>query len=354
MLPRPQVKVMTATPDTSRRASPLENDPRSDELSANATVPEAACTDPADLARLVIEGLFGLILSDPHASQRLGLKAMARCDKESTAWYFWTTSRLGAFEAAPRPASPEAEPDSIVLALRYFPDPREAVFTRFAPVEQRARLSSRFDSAGVPGPDSAGQVDSGLFHLGCLRIEPQGANHVGLCLSAQDRCIEYVRGDGQWQACRDVPGLRLALTVLDPLVCALSYLGRQPPALVRAWRRSSLASYIEADAGSSIRPEPSASTWEIELRGLVIPGHAGSAVPAQGATRALEQPVFEYAAEIPPHYAPWPVTPQWWQAAGWQFNAVVESGSQATMPARERGDAAAHTFSGAGDDEHKF
>ena len=66
---------MTATPDTSRRASPLENDPRSDELSANATVPEAACTDPADLARLVIEGLFGLILSDPPYLKTVSAKA---------------------------------------------------------------------------------------------------------------------------------------------------------------------------------------------------------------------------------------------------------------------------------------
>lgn len=345
--------VMTATPDTSHSVSPLQKVQRLDEPSEKVTAPEATHLDPGNLARHVIEGLSGLILANPNAGQRLGLKAIARCPQKSTAWYFSTTSCLGAFEAALLSGSSEGNPN-VRLALRYFPDPREALFTRFAPVEQQARLSPIFDPAGTPRPDSAEQIDPGLFHLGSLVLAAQGANHVGLCLSAQDLWIEHMQKDGVWFANREVPGLRLALTVLDPLVCALSYLGRQPPSLVRAWRRPGFASYIETDIGARSRPEPSASAWEIEVQGLIVPGRTASSSPAQVLTRALEQPVFEYSGEIPPHYAPWPVTPQWWQAAGWQFDPVSEFGGQRARPAHKRDELSAHTFNRTDDDERNF
>lgn len=294
--------------------------------------------DRCDLAHLVIEGLFSLVFPDPHARQRLGLKAISRGRQETMAWALWTTSRLGAFEMALLPGNPESHPDGALLALRYFPDPREAVFARFAPVEQQARLSPLFDATGTPASDSSGQLDPSLFHVGTLAIVPQGANHIGICLSAQDRWSEYMHGDDAgWHARRDVPGLRLALAVLDPLACGLSYLGRQPPTLVRAWRHPGLAWYIEPDGDARSRTAPDASAWEIELHGLLVPGRGGATGGAHVPGRALEQPLFEYAAEIPPHYAPWPISPQWWHAAGWQFDPVGEFCSQCA--AQEHGHA---------------
>jgi hypothetical protein len=318
---------MTASFTIDDHASLLPIDVDSRQLSG-AKMSDEAPLDRCDLAHLVIEGLFSLVFPDPHARQRLGLKAISRSRHETMSWALWTTSRLGAFEMALLPGSPESHPDGALFALRYFPDPREAVFARFAPIEQQTRLSPLFDATGTPATDSSGQLDPSLFHVGTLAIVPQGSNHHGICLSAQDLWNEYTHGDGGWRRRRAVPGLRLALGVLDPLVCGLSYLGRQPPTLVRAWRNPGLAWYIEAGGDAQSRTDPDASAWEIELHGLLVPGRAGVAGRVHVPARALEQPLFEYAAEIPPHYAPWPISPQWWQAAGWQFDPVGEFCSQ--------------------------
>ena len=315
---------MTAPIAIDDRANLLAKKDDDRELSG-VVAPDRPQPDHHDLAHLAIEGLFSLVFSDPRARQRLGLKAISRSGQEAMAWTLWTTSRLGAFEIALLPGSPQSHPDGALFALRYFPDPREAVFAQFAPVEQQARLSPLFDTTGTPKLDSSGQLDPSLFHIGTLVIVAQGANHVGLCLGAQDRWTEHAHGEAGWHTRRDVPGLRLALAVLDPLACGLSCLGRQPPTLVRAWRRPGLAWYIEANGDAQSRADPDASGWEIELHGLRAPGRARAASGAQMPARALEQPLFEHAAEIPPHYAPWPVNPQWWQAAGWQLEPVGES-----------------------------
>lgn len=316
-------------------ASALPQEARAGEatgVAASAVAP----LERGDLAHLVIEGLFSLVFPDPHARQRLGLKAISRGGQDdAAAWFIWTTARLGAFEVALLPGSPAAHPDGALLALRYFPDPREALFARFAPVEQQARLSPLFDATGMPANASAGQLDPSLFHVGTLVIVPQGANRVGLCLSAQDRWVEHLHGEDDWHTRRDVPGLRLALAVLDPLACGLSYLGREPPTLVRAWRRPGLAWYIEADGTARSRSEPDASAWEIELHGLLSPGRAAADGAARTPAPTLEKPLFEHAAEIPPHYAPWPISPHWWQAAGWQFDAVGDFCAHGTGQAHE-------------------
>jgi len=324
-----------------------------DRKQSGVTAPEGAPLDHHDLAHLVIEGLFSLVFPDPHARQRLGLKAISRGRLEAMVWSLWMNSRLGAFEIALLPGSPESHPDGALFALRYFPDPREAVFARFAPVEQQARVSPLFDATGTPEGDSVAELDPSLFHVGTLAIVPQGANHIGLFLSAQDLWSEHAHGAAGWQTRRDVPGLKLALAVLDPLVCGLSYLGRQPPTLVRAWRRPGLAWYIEADGDAQSRAGPDASAWEIELHGLLVPGRAGATGDAPAPARALEQPLFEYAAEIPPHYAPWPVSPQWWQAAGWQFDPVGEFCSHCAGQEHGHEEHSHPAFTRSDDDEFK-
>ena len=287
---------------------------------------EAPALDCHDLAHLVIDGLFGLVFPDPHARRRLGLLAVSRVRQTAMAWYIRTAARRGAFEMALLPGSLESDVNGggALFALRYFPAPQEGVYTRFAPIEQQARRSPLFDPTGTPGLDSAEKLDASLFHVGTLVIVPQGAAHIGVRLIAQDRWVEQEwRGD-DWSMRRDVPGLRLSLGILDPLICALSYLGRRPPMPVRVWRRPGLAWRIEANGGAYSQPEPDASEWEIALDGLVVPGRAGTVdvdLP-ELPSHTTEHPLFEYAAEIPPHYAPWPVSAQWWQAAGWQFDPV--------------------------------
>ncbi|MBL0143213.1 MAG: hypothetical protein IPP91_14185 [Betaproteobacteria bacterium] len=247
---------------------------------------------------------------------------MSRAPQEAMAWYVWTTHRPGALEAALLPGSPESAPGAALLALRYYPDPRELLFSRFAPAEQEARLSPHFDQTGTPALERASELDPSLFHVGTLMIVPQGPHHVGLRMSAQDRWVEQSIGKAGSSVNRDVPGLELALSLLDPLVCGLSYLGRRPPATVRLWRRPGVLWRIESDGQVKSTHDPDLSEWELEHHGLVVPGRADSAGRAPPSPPPAERPLFEHSAETPPRYAPWPVNSQWWQAAGWQFDPV--------------------------------
>jgi len=319
---------MPVTLDIHKHNDPPSSDGSVCVKTEQGALPLEAPLDPRDLAHLVIEGVFGLVFPDPHARLRMGLKAMSRSRNESMAWYIWTTSRLGVFEVALLPGSPELHPDSALLALHYFPDPSESVFARFAPIEQQVRLSPLFDHTGTPEMNSAEQLDPSLFHVGSLVIVPQLGGYIDLHLNAQDRWIEQVRCDEHWQMRRNVPGLRLALAILDPLVCGLSYLGRRPPALVRTWHRPGLVWCIEANGQAQSQYDPEASEWGIDFHALVLPSCAESITPVPMPARVAEKYIFEYASDIPPRHAPWPVNPQWWQAAGWQFDPVGEFCSQ--------------------------
>jgi len=237
-------------------------------------------------------------------------------------WYVWTTHRPGAICLSLLPGHPESHPDGALLALRYFPDPSESLFANFAPIEQQTRLSPLFDHTGTPEMDSAEEIDPSLFYVGTLVIVPQGENYIGLHLSAQDRWIEQVHEGDVWRTRRDVPGLELALTLLDPLVCGLSYLGRHPPVMVRAWRRPGVAWRIASNGQANSCLDPNASEWEIEHHGLVKPGRTGAAGSTPPPETAAEPPLFEHATSTQPRYAPWPINPLWWQAAAWQFDPV--------------------------------
>lgn len=305
---------MASAPETRTRTAP---GPR-----AERGVLRAAALDPRDLAHVVVEGLFGLVFPDPHARLRLGLRAVSRAPHEAVSWYVWTTHRQGAFEAAVLPGSARGLSGSAVLALRYFPDPKESLFARFSPAERQARLSPAFDATGTPGIDGAAGLDPSLFHVATLTLVPLDPDHVALRLNTQDRWLEECRGDDGWHRHRDVPGLELALALLDPLVCGLSYLGRRPPACVRAWRRDGLAWRIGPGGRARARRDPQSSEWQLEHHGLLMPGRAGSPFAPPAPPAAAERPFFEHAGDEPPRHLPWPANPQWWQAAGWQFEPV--------------------------------
>lgn len=321
-------KTMTATFDVHKHDDQLQSDGRVCVQSEQTIVASEVSLDPRDLAHLVIEGVFGLVFPDPHARLRMGLKAIGRARQESMAWYIWTTTRQGVFEVALLPGNPEFFPNGALFALRYFPDPNESIFVRFAPIEQQARLSPLFDHTGTPEEESAEQLDPSLFHIGSLSVVPSTENCIDLHLNAQNRWAEQVRCEENWKLRRNVPGLRLALAILDPLVCGLSYLGRRAPALVRTWHRPGLVWCIEPNGQAYSQLDPEASEWGIDLHGLLLPGCAGSCVPAPMPARVAGQYLFEHAADIPPRHAPWPVNSQWWQAAGWQFEPVGEFCSQ--------------------------
>ena len=276
-----------------------------------------------DLAHLVVDGLFGLVFPDPHARHRLDLRAISRVPGETMTWYIWTQHRPGVSALSLIPNDDQLRPGgSALLSLRYFPNPDESLFAGFSPLEQQVRLSDLFDQTGTPRTEVVGDIDPSLFHIGMLTITAQGDHHLVINLQAQDRWVESVEEKGEWHVRRNVPGLALTLSILDVLVCGLSYLGHRPPATVRVWRRPGVVWYIEPDGSAQSRNDPRIAAWEIEHQGMTLPGCSGAPARPLPPEIMAEPPFFEHAGEMPPRHPPWPINTLWWQAAGWQFEPV--------------------------------
>jgi hypothetical protein len=284
-------------------------------------VEELAPLAPQDLAHAVIEGAFGLVFPDPQARRALGVTAISRAKCASTAWYLWTKHRAGAFEIAQIPGDEQS--GSVLLALRYFPHPSEPLFERFAPAERDCRRSTAFDATGTPRFDEAEQIDPSLFHVGtlALALASSGDDCVALTLYAQDRWTEQVLAGRDWMTRRDVPGIELAFAAIDPLLCALAYLGGRGPGTVRAWQEPGLCWRIGNDGTNEAIEDPRLGAWRIEFGGLALPGLVVRPTTAFVDARSDDsEPVLEIHA-LRAH-TPLPVDRRWWRAARWRFDPV--------------------------------
>lgn len=264
-------------------------------------------TGEHDLAHAIVEGALALVFPDPAARDAIGLRAVSRASHGATAWYLWTRRHRGAFEIA---LLPQGSAGEALLALRYFPDPGEPLFAGFAAVERDARTDGRFDATGTPRRDVAATLDPSLFHVGTLALADDGAT-VALALEAQDRWVEETRVGGRWVSRRDVPGLALAFAVLDPLACALAFLGRRPPASVRARRGPALRWRVDGDAATSA-VDPALAHWRIEARGFLAPGRRDEQPQA-----APPAPACVRDADLM-----FPAIRRWWEAPAWRFAPV--------------------------------
>jgi hypothetical protein len=278
--------------------------------------------DPHDLAHGVIEGAFSLIFPDPQARLQLGLKAVSRAGHGGMAWYVWTTDRAGAYEIALAPGLPDGMTDGALLTLRYFPDPDEPVFHRFAAIERTTRSSSLFDRTGTPAFALAASLDPGLFCIGSLILAPQRDQRFTLRLYAPDRWIEDLPDAAGEIGRRDVPAAELALPLVDAIVGGIVYLGHAAPASLQIWRRPGFVVHLASDDREPSSPDLLITDWEVEWSGLVLPGRAQGFDSAFAAQRSTQQPWFAHAAATPPLATPWPVNALWWQAAQWRFDPV--------------------------------
>jgi hypothetical protein len=285
---------------------------------------EGAPLDPHDFAHAVIDGLFALVLPEPNAPLRLGLRAVSRAPTEDMRWYVWSVDRPGAFELAMECAPSAEASDGVGFTIRYFPALHEPLFARFSPAERTCRLGKAFDRTGTPGLGVEDAVPSGLFDLASMALDPVGRDGVSLRLRAPERSIQYaVSAVGANPVpCRDVPSLELALAVFDPLVSGLAFLGRRAPARVRAWRRPGFA-LRPAEVGEiAAIAECAAPIWQLDIAGLAMPGRADEFDGWVAASPIAGEPLLDHADMVPPPHAPWPVNPQWWRAAGWTFSPV--------------------------------
>ena len=273
---------------------------------------------PQDLAHGVVEGAFALVFPDAQARDALGLRAISRAKHGGTAWYVWTKAHAGAFEIALMPGADERA----LLALRYFPDPEEDLFHGFADIERDCRCSNGlFDHTGTPRLDQADTLDPSLFHVGTLALDLCSDQGLVLTLYAQDCWIEEIAETRGWTTRRHVPGLELALAVVDPLLCALAYLGRRGPASVRAWREPGLRWRTNLDGAGEGVPDGTLADWRIEVRGLALPGRSAFVcIPSSASNDADGAPSYEIRA--PDGTLPFPVSDRWWHAAQWRFEPV--------------------------------
>lgn len=278
--------------------------------------------DPHDFVHGIVEGVFGLVFPDPQARLALGLKAISRAADAAMTWYVWTTGRAGAY-ALTYDAEPGDEAGGAVrLTLRYFPDPGEPVFARFAAIERRARSSTHFDRTGTPAFASATEIDPALFGIASLVVAPQGEEHFALRMLAPERWIEERADAGGLTRVRDVPCAELALPLVDALVGGAVYLGRTPPASVRAWRHPGAILRCGADGAGALLDDCSIADWELEFSGLAVPGRTPAGASAPVIPARAEPAWFDHSAPAAPANAPWPVTALWWRAADWRFEPV--------------------------------
>lgn len=262
----------------------------------------APLLDAPDLAHAVVEGAFALTMPDPQARAALRVRAISRAKYEAVSWYLWTDTCPGAFELALLP-TPDAE---ACLALRYFPDPPEPDFVRFASIEQATRRSAAFDATGTPAFAHAHEIEPSLFHVGTLAIAQRG-DRVALTLVAQDRWIEEVVVDEVSSLQRDVPGLALSLAALDPLACALAYLGRSGPARVDIERTPGTRWCLTADGLATPLADEASTAWRISIDDFALPGRASADAAATLA---------------PDDVASFPPASRWHEAARWRFAPV--------------------------------
>lgn len=278
--------------------------------------------DPHDFVHGVVEGVFGLVFPDPQARLALRLKAISRAADGAMTWYLWTTVRTGAYAL-----SYVAEPDDVAggaarLALRYFPDPHEPVFSRFAAIEREVRCSPCFDRTGTPAFTSAAALDTDLFAIGTLVIAPQGDQRFALRMHAPERWIEEQSQGAGLARLRDVPCMELALPVVDALVGGAVYLGRTPAASVRAWRHPGATLRRGPDGAATLVGDHAIVDWELEFSGLAVPGRSPGPAGAPALPACDPAPWFGHDGAAVPVDAPWPVGALWWHAARWRFEPV--------------------------------
>lgn len=276
--------------------------------------------DPHDFVHGIVEGVFGLVFPDPQARLALGLKAISRAADGAMTWYVWTTQRPGAY-ALSYAAEPDDEAGGAVrLTLRYFPDPGEPMFARFAAIERRLRRSPQFDRTGTPA--FASTLDSDLFGIGTIVLAPQGDLHFALWALAPERWIEErARASGPVRL-RDVPAAELALPIVDALVGGAVYLGRTAPASVRVWRHAGAILRIASDGAATLVSGASTGDWELAFSGLPVPGRTPGAAAVPPIPAGAETAWFDHAGAAAPANPPWPVSALWWRAAQWRFDPV--------------------------------
>lgn len=275
-----------------------------------------------DFVHGIVEGVFGLVFPDPQARLALRLKAISRAGDGDMTWYLWTMAHAGAFALSLVADLADDPEGGALLTLRYFPDPSEPSFTSFSALEQQVRQSTLFDVTGTPAFARAGELAPELFTIGTLMLTPQGPSGFGLRAHLPERWIEQTAAAKQTVCLRDVASARISMPVVDALVSGIVYLGRTAPASVRVWRRPGRALHVAADGAVELRPHPSTVEWELEFSGLSVPGRRPTGERAALHTSGADPAWFEHTETSAPAVTPWPVSPLWWQAAGWTFDPV--------------------------------
>lgn len=282
--------------------------------------PASAGLDPHDFVHGIVEGVFGLVFPDPQARLALRLKAISRAADGTMTWYLWTTQRPGAYALSYAADPDDAAGGAVRLTLRYFPDPDEPVFARFAVVERDARCSPCFDRTGTPA--FAAALDPDLFCIGSIVIAPQGDLHFMLWALAPERWIEERAHAAGPVRLREVPAAELALPVVDALVGGAAYLGRTPPASVRVWRHAGAILRLGADGAGTRVDDASLGDWELAFSGLPVPGRTPGTCGVPALPDGAKPAWFDHAEPSAPANPPWPVSARWWQAAQWRFDPV--------------------------------
>ncbi len=211
--------------------------------------------DTENFFRNTIENILVTASWVERVKHLTGLKAVSQIWGQKPAWYFWIKNRSGAYSLQLEKSASEKRDDldwhNGNFSIKYFPHPREEVFTAFSFQEQCFAQSEYFDRTHTPrfedkekipatlfnvatmeystGPDDAPAILS-LTSLDALRMSWKQETVQKYAMFAEER--KFKRGDTD----RNVPGWELGLTMFDRLLSLYSFYSKAKPLRVTMTR----------------------------------------------------------------------------------------------------------------------
>jgi hypothetical protein len=178
-----------------------------------------------------------------------GLKAVSQIWGQKPAWYFWINNMSGAYSLQLENSATEKRDDlnwhNGNFSIKYYPHPREEVFTTFSFQEQCFANSEYFDRTQTPRPEDKEKIPATLFNVATMEYSTGPDDDAPAILSLtsldalrmswkQETVQKYSmfpeekifkRGDTD----RNVPGWELGLGMFDRLLSLYSFYSKAKP-----------------------------------------------------------------------------------------------------------------------------
>lgn len=123
-------------------------------------------------AMSILDGALRMIMPNPSARERLGLKGVSEKLCEPLGWYLWLKNARGVYALELFEAGADG---TARFLMRFFPFTTGNCFHCLSEEERRIRRSELFDATGAPVQNTGRILDPELFAVGVLSlVRPAG------------------------------------------------------------------------------------------------------------------------------------------------------------------------------------